>query len=475
MHSGYVTTFYSYKGGCGRTFLLANVAWLLARWGRRVLCVDWDIEAPGLHRYLTTEPGEGGLIDVLEAIGASSDQMPEWKSKVRPVSGPWTGQGCLDLLGAGEAAGYHDRAQALDWDHLFSQNLQATMETLRAEWVACYDHILLDSRTGVTDIGGICAAQLPDLLVMLLTTSHQSLNGTLEIARRVRERRSEMPLDRGGFFVLPVPARMHPNEETQLEREWLQRFSVELADLFEPWKDLKLDVIQYLGAIRLQEVARWSYGEGMPVCEERTDDPRQLSWAIANIAALVDRRLDRSGEVVRGRFEYVSESAGDAGFASASESRWRMAEVFVAHARDDTDAVMSLYRAMTDCGLTVTGDFALVVGASWAQSLRAALTGCRLAVVLLSVDTVYSRWQARELSHLYTLWENGRLEILPILLDDRGLEGAPPWLARLPALGLKTVEDIPAIVTAVRTALSRQPRPHRSAASPPAPGSPRDP
>lgn len=49
--SGQITTFYSYKGGTGRSLILANVAWILASSGKRVLTVDWDLEAPGLHRY----------------------------------------------------------------------------------------------------------------------------------------------------------------------------------------------------------------------------------------------------------------------------------------------------------------------------------------------------------------------------------------------------------------------------------------
>src|SRR5262249_5649929 len=51
---GQVITFYSYKGGTGRTMSLANVACLLAeRLGNEgsVLVVDWDLEAPGLHRF----------------------------------------------------------------------------------------------------------------------------------------------------------------------------------------------------------------------------------------------------------------------------------------------------------------------------------------------------------------------------------------------------------------------------------------
>jgi MinD-like ATPase involved in chromosome partitioning or flagellar assembly len=44
---GEVITFYSYKGGVGRTMALANVALWLSQAGYRTLVVDWDLEAPG--------------------------------------------------------------------------------------------------------------------------------------------------------------------------------------------------------------------------------------------------------------------------------------------------------------------------------------------------------------------------------------------------------------------------------------------
>ena len=50
-NGGKVLTFYSYKGGTGRTMALANTAWILASNGKKVRLVDWDLEAPGLHRY----------------------------------------------------------------------------------------------------------------------------------------------------------------------------------------------------------------------------------------------------------------------------------------------------------------------------------------------------------------------------------------------------------------------------------------
>ena len=53
---GQIITFYSYKGGTGRTMALANTACVLAERQRNsddkgVLMIDWDLEAPSLHRY----------------------------------------------------------------------------------------------------------------------------------------------------------------------------------------------------------------------------------------------------------------------------------------------------------------------------------------------------------------------------------------------------------------------------------------
>ena len=58
MSAGTVVTFYSYKGGVGRTLALANIGVLLAKWGYRVLAVDWDLEGPGLHLYYDRWIGE---------------------------------------------------------------------------------------------------------------------------------------------------------------------------------------------------------------------------------------------------------------------------------------------------------------------------------------------------------------------------------------------------------------------------------
>ena len=41
-----IYTFYSYKGGAGRSMALANVARWFYLQGLRVVMIDWDLEAP---------------------------------------------------------------------------------------------------------------------------------------------------------------------------------------------------------------------------------------------------------------------------------------------------------------------------------------------------------------------------------------------------------------------------------------------
>ena len=47
----YITTFYSFKGGVGRTMALVNVAVELARRGRWVLAVDFGLETPSVDTF----------------------------------------------------------------------------------------------------------------------------------------------------------------------------------------------------------------------------------------------------------------------------------------------------------------------------------------------------------------------------------------------------------------------------------------
>src|ERR1700722_5976752 len=76
---GRIVTFYSFKGGTGRTMALANVAWILAANGKRVLVADWDLESPGLHRFfqpfMETEVNrKAGIVDFIRGYEWAIDE-----------------------------------------------------------------------------------------------------------------------------------------------------------------------------------------------------------------------------------------------------------------------------------------------------------------------------------------------------------------------------------------------------------------
>lgn len=349
--TGTVVTFYSYKGGVGRTFALANTAAVLARWGYRTLCVDWDLDAPGLTHYLrpwlAAQP-TAGVVDLVAARAAG--ERPKPGDYVVPVALPDAADR-LDLLpaGAGDEA-YVRRSQELDWADLYERrDLGGLLESWRERWTADYDVVLVDSRTGITDIGGICTAQLPDLLVMLFTANEQSLGGTLDVARRAWRAHNALPYDRAGLRVVPVPSRFDAREEYERAGQWQARFTAELAPLVGPWASRELPVEKLLGHLTIPYVSYWSFGEDLPAVVEPDPTPDRIGYALESLAALVAHRLDRTELLASSRDAYVA-AAARAGLRKGAVAGY---DVFISSAGSQEWMAAWLARALADRALSV--------------------------------------------------------------------------------------------------------------------------
>lgn len=307
MSEGSIVTFYSYKGGVGRTLALANIGALLCRWGYKVLCVDWDLEAPGLQLYFApwvSEP-RPGLTELIQAQVAGD--RPDWRQHLTQVHLPAVKQP-LALMTAGIQDGsYVQRMQALDWARLYEEHqLGNFLEALRGEWKAEFDLILIDSRTGITDIGGICTVQLPDLLVLLFTANMQSLRGSIEVARRAQQTRNRLPFDRAKLLTLPVATRFEMRVEYELAQQWLKIFADELRPLFSEWAHKDVTAEELLNFTRVPYIPFWSFGEKLPVIEKGTDDLEDLGFPLETLAALVAQRFAYSDVLVRNRDSFVA-------------------------------------------------------------------------------------------------------------------------------------------------------------------------
>lgn len=66
----------------------------------------------------------------------------------------------------------------------FFLRLPTLMRCFEERLAAAYRYVLVDSRTGSSDTGGICTTLLPEKLVAVFTPRAQSLTALLEIIRR---------------------------------------------------------------------------------------------------------------------------------------------------------------------------------------------------------------------------------------------------------------------------------------------------
>lgn len=184
----YTVTFYSFKGGVGRSMALVNVAFMLARAGRRVLAVDFDLEAPGLCSFAAFQQAQGrpGLVEFVHQYVAT-DEAPAVDGYITACE--------LDgvpiwLMPAGRhrEPSYSARLNEIDWKALYDEREGfLLMEDLKQQWAEYeglgFDYVLVDSRTGHTDVGGICTRQLPDAVVVMFVPTPQNVEGLAPIVR----------------------------------------------------------------------------------------------------------------------------------------------------------------------------------------------------------------------------------------------------------------------------------------------------
>ena len=296
---GTIYTFYSYKGGVGRTMALANVAALLAKWGHSVLVVDWDLEAPGIERFFLTvskdlseqRRSKPGVADLISAK-AGGDEI-DWSGCLLEAY-PFGASTPVSILSAGQnGEDYTKRVQALDFVQLFGEkDLGSYIEKLRNEWASKFDFVLIDSRTGITDIGGICTIHLPDILVLLFTSNDPSVNGVIEVLKRARSEQSRLPFDRRRLIALPVPARDESRTEYEKASRWKKVFAERLAEPYKDWLPADKSAHDALELLRIPYVPYWSFGEPLPVVEEGTTDPMSLGFAYQVLARLIATNLD---------------------------------------------------------------------------------------------------------------------------------------------------------------------------------------
>ena len=192
----YITTFYSFKGGVGRSMALANAAVELASRGRRVLAVDFDLEAPGLDTFDALRPRDlvPGIIDFVHEY-LDSDRAPDVREFMSKLPSVGDREGELWIMPSGaQGASYAAHFNDIDWAELYeNRDGYLLFEDLKGQWEQTIkpDYVLIDSRTGHTDTGGICTRQLPDAVAILFFPNEQNLRGLTKVVKDIRAEAAE--------------------------------------------------------------------------------------------------------------------------------------------------------------------------------------------------------------------------------------------------------------------------------------------
>ena len=286
---GRLVTFYSYKGGVGRSMALANVALLLAQRGLKVLAVDFDLEAPGLERYFgdfeQRETGPGLLRMVADVAGGH--EPVDYRRYVGLVATPTAHPITLLASGREQDSSYSKTLEHFDWEELFARHGGGDFfEALRTRWRQDFDIVLIDSRTGLSDTGGICTIQLPDVVVAMFTANFQSLYGVRDVMRLAQRARQGLAYDRMPLTVLPLPARwgMQEFQETQV---WLDRVVDGVCEFFDDWLPRPLTARGVIERLRLPQQDFFGFGERLAVVEQGVADPASLGFIYDRVASIL--------------------------------------------------------------------------------------------------------------------------------------------------------------------------------------------
>jgi WD40 repeat protein/MinD-like ATPase involved in chromosome partitioning or flagellar assembly len=300
---GQIVTFYSYKGGTGRTMTVANLAWILASNGYRVLAVDWDLESPGLHRYFhpflldKQLRSSSGVIEMIRDFAAATlepsrgddehwfDERAQVLNYATSLEWQFAGGGGIDLLPAGrQDRSYARSVSTFDWPSFYERlGGGAFIDALGRNMRQQYDYVLIDSRTGVSDTAGISTVQMPDMLVVCFTLNNQSIEGASSVTLNAFDQHKQT-FYRGyeEFRVVPVPTRIEQAEQDMLKRGRLYarwRFK-ELVEPYIPAGDVKA----FWNAVEVPYLPYFAFYEILAPFREDATDPKTCLAAFVRIA-----------------------------------------------------------------------------------------------------------------------------------------------------------------------------------------------
>lgn len=232
-HDPVVVSFYSFKGGVGRTTTLGVVARRLALAGKHVATLDLDLEAPGLSPLFDVET-ERGMLDLLTEHHATGRIDPDsLRAAEQRID---MGSGSILVYPVGRLTdSYVEQLASLDFtprvggspgDNTVEQSLRAILRAIRKQHPEL-GYVLVDARAGLHDLGGLSVHALSHVDVLVGRGTRATREGFAQVLRALGRRRES------GDLRIVVAQTFVPLEE-QASRQVRRRWEAEMYELFEP-------------------------------------------------------------------------------------------------------------------------------------------------------------------------------------------------------------------------------------------------
>jgi MinD-like ATPase involved in chromosome partitioning or flagellar assembly len=261
MRSMKTITFYSYKGGVGRTLAAVNFAVYLARLGLNTVLIDFDLEAPGIDAKfanLNIPDQQKGILDYILVFQEKNVDPGSIKQISLPINFSSSVAAPLWLIPAGQylSEDYSKKLSRLNWNKIFSPErngvafFQQFLKRIEAELKA--DYVIIDSRTGISEIAGLCTQQLANEVVMFSSLSSESIKVTKHIKKLIETSKIAKSLNKLINAKVVVSRVPKPDNLITLKEECVEKFDVSEENLFLLFSNPSLEINEFIAMIEPQ-------------------------------------------------------------------------------------------------------------------------------------------------------------------------------------------------------------------------------